>query len=249
MLRLQKSTVICAALISISLVSTVQSAQAHEIQPQLSTIQVSGSGKVAAKPDIAVLTLGVLREAVTAREALDANNDAMSDVVKAMKDEGIEERDLQTSGFNIQPRYHYPKRSTTGEQRPPRIVGYQVSNNLTIRIRDLEGVGKILDKVVTLGVNTGGQIQFSNDDTTMILEEARKKAMANAISKGKTLTSAAGVALGRILTISEHSATPRPVPIAHARTLAAQAEDASVPVQAGENQYRVDVSVTWELEQ
>lgn len=220
-------------------------AEEHEPVPQIS---VSATGEADVTPDMAVMHLSVLREANTAREALDANNAAMARVLAAMQDEGIEERDLQTSNFNIQPRYVYPK-SEDGSHQPPRIVGYQVSNALTVRIRDLDRLGAILDQSVTLGVNQGGGIMFTNDDPTAAIAKARAEAMKNAIAKAETLTEAAGIGLGRILSISEGSSMNRPMPIARAEVAMAQPVAASVPIAAGENNYRVRVNVTFELDQ
>jgi uncharacterized protein YggE len=165
-----------------------------------------------------------------------------------MEDNGIEKKDLQTSGFNIQPRYFYPKRKSDGQQPPPQITGYLVSNNLTIRIRDIEKAGSILDLSVTLGINTGGNIQFTNSDTSAVLKEARTKAVKAAIEKAQTLAEAANVKLGAILNISENTNRPRPVAIAQARSLSVQ-EDASVPIASGENSYQVIVQMSWEISQ
>ena len=160
---------------------------------------------------------------------------------------GIEERDLQTSNFNIQPRYHHPK-SSSGRRKPPQLVGYLVTNSLTVRVRDLKNLGAILDKSVTLGVNSGGGITFSSDKPEPIIEQARKNAVAKAIAKAKTLTDAAGVNLGRILEISETNRQP-PRPRAMARMESAMAADAAVPIAAGENSYSITVNVKWELRQ
>lgn len=220
-------------------------AENHEPIPQIS---VSAIGEADIAPDMAVIHLSVLREADTARQALDANNAAMARVLAAMQAEGIEERDLQTSNFNIQPRFVYPEASD-GVRPPPRIVGYQVSNALTVRVRDLDRLGAILDQSVTLGVNQGGGIMFTNDDPAAALAEARAQAMTNAIAKAKTLTEAAGIGLGRILSISEQSSRPQPIPMARAEMALAAAPAADVPVAAGENSYRVHVNVTFELDQ
>ncbi len=117
-------------------------------------IMVSGEGEAWAAPDMAVVNLTVLREAPTSRESLDANNKAMSEVMAAMKAFGIEDKDLQTSGFSIQPRYQYPD-PNRNETFEPKIIGYTVVNTLGVRIRDLAKVGEILDQSVTLGVNQG----------------------------------------------------------------------------------------------
>ena len=235
------ATALCAAFLL-----PVSPLAASETKP--GTISVSAAGTANIAPDMAVINLSVVREGKTAREALTANNKAMKAVLDAMKQRGIEERDLQTSNFSIQPRYFYPK-PKNNVQQPPKIVGYIVSNALTLRVRDLTALGEIMDEAVTLGVNQGGGISFTNSDPETALTEARKSAMQKAIAKAKTLTEAAGVGLGRILAISENSNQPRPRPIAMARAQAKFAEDAAVPVASGENSYRVTVSVQWEISQ
>ncbi len=210
-------------------------------------ITVTGEGEAAAAPDMAVLSLVVLQEKPTAREALTANNEAMAKVLDAMKKAGIADRDLQTSGFSIDPRYVYPEnKDNTQPPQAPKIVGYAVSNSLTVRVRDLKKVGEILDQSVTLGVNQGGNLFFTNDKPEAILEEARKKAVTNAVAKAKTLTEAAGVSLGKVIEISEQSFNPRPMPMRESKMMAAAPAD-SVPVAAGENTYNVNVNVTFEL--
>ncbi|WP_271894833.1 SIMPL domain-containing protein [Candidatus Phyllobacterium onerii] len=210
-------------------------------------IAVTGEGQAALAPDMALVSMVVLQEKPTAREALTANNEAMAKVLDAMKKAGIAERDLQTSGFNIEPRYVYPdNKDNTQPPEAPKIVGYAVSNSLTVRVRDLKKVGDILDQSVTLGVNQGGNLIFTNDKPEAIVEEARKNAVANAMAKAKTLTEAAGVGLGKVLEISEQSYSPRPMPMGQAKMMAAAPAD-SVPVAAGENTYNVNVNVTFEL--
>ena len=150
-------------------------------------IVVAGQGSVDVAPDMAVLTLTVAREAQTARAALDANSSAMAEVLAAMQAQGIAERDLQTSNFSIQPKYVYPPRKSSGEGEPPRIVGYTVRNSLSVRVRDIGKVGAVLDKSVTLGVNEGGNILFTNDDPSGPMAQARTLAMHDAIARANTL--------------------------------------------------------------
>ena len=126
----------------------------------------------------------------------------------------------------------------------PKIIGYSVVNSLGVRVRDLSKAGDILDQAVTLGVNQGGDIQFVKDDTTALLEEARKKAVENAIAKAKTMASAAGVSLGRVLDMSEQTFQPGPYPIMRAEMAMAKSADAApVPLATGENAYKVTVNV------
>lgn len=210
------------------------------------TITMSGQGEVSAAPDTAHISTGVVTEAKTAREALTANNTAMEKVIAELKKAGIEARDLQTSNFSVQPQYYHPPRDRNGAGEPPRIVGYQVSNALQVKVRDLARLGAILDVTVSQGANQLNGIAFSIDDPEAQLAKARKAAMEDAIARARTYAEAAGVALGRVLSISENSG-PRPVPmVARMRV-----EDAApaVPIEAGEQSIQAQVQVTWELQQ
>lgn len=209
-------------------------------------IVVTGEASVQAAPDMAVVALTVRSDRDTAREALTENNEAMARVTARMKQAGVAERDLVTSGFSITPRIVYPQRNNTAEA--PQIKGYTVSNSLTVRVRDLTRIGTIMDESVTLGVNQGGQLTFTNADTDQFVRQARADAVANAIDKAQTLTSAAGAKLGRILEISEQSAQPSR-PIAMMRSMAAEASSGSVPLEAGETSYSVSVTISWAIEQ
>lgn len=222
-------------------------AAAQEDAASRPKITVTGEGEARVSPDMAVIQIAVLREAETAREAMDANNQAMTAVIEALKEAGIEARDLQTSGLSINPQYVYPN-DNNGEQKP-RIVGYQVTNGLTIRVRDLDKVGEILDRSVSLGVNQGGNITFTNDDPSKALNDARKSAVQDAISKAQTLAEAAGVSLGNVVEISEQMGPPPPRPLGAKMMRMEAAADSAVPVEAGENTYDIRVNVTFEINQ
>lgn len=205
-------------------------------------IIVTGEGEATVAPDLAVLSLSVMREAKTARAALDANNDAMAAVIAAMKAFGIAERDLQTAGIQINPRYNFTNRPDGSQEAE--LVAYQVTNTLSVRVRDIDKTGEVLDKAVSLGVNQGGGISFTNENSAAVITEARKKAVADAIAKAKTLAEAAGVSVGRVLEIVDQAMAPSPMPI---NAKAFDAARSAVPVQAGENAYNVQVNVTFEL--
>lgn len=227
-----------AALISVP--AAAQPAPAGQ-QPS-PRISVTGEGEVDVAPDMAILNLTVLREAETARDALSANTEAMKQVLAALKAAGIADRDLQTSGLDIQPRYAQPARDKPQERK---ITGYAVSNGLTVRVRKLAEAGAILDKAVSLGVNQGGGIAFVTDDLKPVLTEARKRAVADALDRAKTLAEASGVRLGRILSIEEQALRPRPVPYGGPMRMAAS--EAAVPLAAGENSYQTQVNVVFEI--
>lgn len=206
-------------------------------------IVVTGVGEVAVAPDMATVTLTVLRQGDTARLALDAANDATRAVIAALKEEGIADRDLQTTGLSVQPDYVYPQPSDPAA--PPRISSYRVLNTITARLRDLSKVGAIIDRAVTLGVNQGGDIVFGNADPKPAVEQARKLAVEDARARAEVLAQAAGARLGGLVEIVEGGGGEPPRPI-DAKILRMEAADA-VPVEAGENSYRVQVQVTWSI--
>lgn len=216
------------------------SAAETPIQPR---IVVTGEGEAMVAPDMALLSLSVMREAKTAREALDANNAAMTQVTEAIKQFGIADRDLQTAGLQIMPRYNYTNKPDGTQEAE--LVAYQVTNTLSVRVRELVKTGEIIDKAVSLGVNQGGNIVFTNDDPSGTITEARRNAVAEATAKARTLADAAGVELGRVIEISDQAFGAQPMPI-QAKAFD-RAMEASVPIEAGENSYRVQVNMTFEL--
>ncbi|MBC2804811.1 SIMPL domain-containing protein [Rhizobium ruizarguesonis] len=239
-------TVLMTALLALPLAAAAP-AFAQEMKPREPVISVTGDGESSIAPDMAVVNFAVVKQAKTAREALDENNKAMNDVLAALKSGGIAERDLQTSGFSIQPQYNYPQ-PVDGQQQQPQLIGYQTINSITVRLRDLAKLGEVIDQSVSLGINQGGDIQFTNDKPDAVIDEARKNAVASAVKKAKTLSEAAGVKLGRILEINENVPRAMPQPVYRA-TMMKEASDAAVPVQSGENNYNVSVTVTFAIEQ
>ncbi|EJC67382.1 hypothetical protein Rleg5DRAFT_3119 [Rhizobium leguminosarum bv. viciae WSM1455] len=239
-------TVLMTALLALPLAAAAP-AFAQEAKSREPVISVTGDGESSVAPDMAIVNLAVVKQAKTAREALDENNKAMNEVLAALKSGGIAERDLQTSGFSIQPQYNYPQ-PVDGQQQQPQLIGYQTINSVTVRLRDLAKLGAVIDQSVTLGINQGGEIQFTNDKPDAAIEEARKAAVADAVKRAKTLSEAAGVKLGRILEINENVPRAMPQPVYRA-TMMKEASDAAVPVQGGENNYNVSVTVTFAIEQ
>ncbi|GAB3269730.1 SIMPL domain-containing protein [Parahaliea aestuarii] len=206
-------------------------------------IHVTGEGSAALAPDMATLSLTVTREGDTASEALAANTEAMRQVMAAMRKAGVADKDLQTSQFNISPRYSRVDPRSGDDDQGPRIVGYQVRNGLTVRVRDINLVGKLLDSAVQQGVNEGGQITLGNADPAAAIDRARQQAMRDALSRARVLAEAAGVKTGRILEIQEQSFHGGPSPAPMYR-MSEMAMADSVPVAGGENEYRVNVSLT-----
>ena len=238
---------ILAALFSATVLVPAAQTFAADAKPREAIITVTGEGHSAIAPDMAIVTLAVVKQEKAAQDALDQNNKAMGAVLATLKESGIAERDLQTSGFSIQPQYVYPG-DKDGQSQPPTLAGYQVNNGLTVRVRDLSKLGTLLDQVVKLGINQGGDIQFTNDKTDTVLQEARKNAVADAAAKAKTLTDAAGVKLGRVVSINEGAIMAPPQPYMR-QAMAKSSADSAVPVASGENTYNASVSITYEIEQ
>jgi uncharacterized protein YggE len=213
--------------------------------PRPAIFVLSGEGKASAAPDLAVLSSGVLAEGKTAREALDANTAAMTKLIASFKAAGIEDRDIATSGFTVQPRYVYSQRND-GTQEPPRITGYEVRNTVTVKVRDLTKLGGVLDTAVTEGSNQIDGLTFDIAKKDELLNEARKKALADARAKADLYAEAAGVKLGRLRELSEQTGSGYPPPRPMAMRMEAKAA-ADVPVEAGQQEISVNVTATWEI--
>jgi uncharacterized protein YggE len=235
---------------AVLLLSLTAPALAQSNTEKKGIIDIQAAGEVVTKPDMAQVTSGVVTDGETARDALSANTAAMEQLVDILKQAGIEDRDIQTSNFSVSPRYVYSNRKdANGYDLPPKIVGYQVSNNVSVRVRDLAILGQVLDKAVTVGANTISNINFGVSDTSELLNTAREQAMANAVAKAKLYAKAAGVELGRVMTISEQGGSRPQVYAKAMRASSTMSESAPVPVQGGELTYSINVSVRWELDQ
>lgn len=208
-------------------------------------ITLTGHGEVLEAPDLATMTLGVVTESKTARDALDANSESMTRVIAAFKEAGIPDKDIRTANFSVQPQYFY-ERTETGN-KPPRIDGYLVSNEVIVIVRDLDALGGALDRSVDVGANSISGPVFDIADRESAVDEARKRAAADATRKAELYAAALGVSLGPITAITESSSFTPP-PDVRMRTMAmAEAAPASVPVEGGQIELSADVNVTWEI--
>lgn len=215
-------------------------ALAAETSP--ATISVTGEGQVETAPDMATVSLGVTTEGDTASAALAANSEAVAAVIARLKAEAIEDRDVQTSGLSLGPRYDYGG-SNGGE---PKITGYFAMNIVTVRVRDISSVGGVLDGVVSDGANTLNGLSFGLEDDAAAMDEARRRAVADAAHKAALYAEAAGVKLGRVLSISEPAAVQPRGPVMMAEASFAKGA-ADVPVATGEVSLGASVSIVYEI--
>ena len=204
------------------------------------SITVTGAGETHAKPDFAQVQMGVVTEGATAADALRKNNEAMSQLIVLIRKRGIEDRDVQTTQFNVTPRYKYDK-----EQRePPKIAGYQVTNEVQVKVRDMTRLGAFLDETVSAGANQIRGVSFGVAEPARLTDEARKKAMADAQRRAQVYADAAGVKIGKPVRIEEQAGRPVPYPVAR---MDAAAAASAVPVAPGEQTFSVTVTVSYAI--
>jgi uncharacterized protein len=229
--------VIVAALIAAATLSEVRTAMAGEGDKSAErTVSVSATGSVAADPDMAYISTGVIVEADTAKDALARNSTVMAKLIDGLKALGIAPKDIQTTTVNVEPRYVQAK-----DGRPATISGYRVVNQVRLTVHDVKRLGEMLDSAITLGANQVNGINFDVSNAETLKDDARKQAMVNAKRRAELYATAAGAQLGSVLSISEDvSSGPRPMPIT--RSMAA-----AVPIEAGTRTLTVEVHVTYAL--
>lgn len=228
-----------AALVLMLLVPAVALAQ----DDRAALISVSGEGRVTAQPDIGTVALGVRRQAATAAGAMQAANSAAAEILATVEAAGIAPRDVQTIRVGLNPVWQHRA------NQEPKITGYEAMNDLSIRIRDLDGMGALIDALVRDGANAVQQIAFSIDDTTALRAEARRAAVTDARTRAETLAGAAGVELGTLRHLAEAGVgMPRPpVPMMRMDMAMEESLQGAVPIAAGELEIVVQVSASWEV--
>ena len=217
----------------------IETTHPNSIQPE-TTLSLSAEGSVNTAPDIAFLNTGVQTRGETAQAAMQANSAAMNGVFEALAEAGVERSDMQTSNFSLQPQYDYSNR----DNGQPRLTGYQASNQLTVKVRDLDNLGETMDALVSAGGNTFSGLRFALEDDRAARNEARDIAMKEAIARAELYAAASGYELARVVTISENGGfAPQPL----AMMAEARSVDRATPIASGEVGYSVTVNVVFEL--
>lgn len=218
-----------------------------------STITVEGRGEVVTKPDIANFSFTVIEEGKTVAEAQKKNTEKMNQALALIKDGGVDEKDVKTTGYNINPKYEYqncPPFSAC-PVRDPQIIGYQVSQNVEVKVRDIEKSGALLSGVGSAGVQNISGLFFSVDDEEGYREQARAEAIEKAEEKAKQLARDLDVRLVRVISFSEY---PGAYPVSYygygkggVGMDAAVPQAANVSVPTGENEIVSQVNITYEI--
>ena len=201
-------------------------------------LDLSATGTVTRAPDVATIGVGVVTQARTAREALAANAGRMTATIAALKRSGVAARDIQTDALTLAPQYRYVN------DQPPVLTGYQATNRVSARLRDVAAAGAVLDALAAAGANQIDGPSFSLDHPEAALDEARTQALATARARAELYARAAGLHVRRIVGIGESDAAPTIRPLAGM----AMRKAPETPIESGEQALSVTLSVTFELE-
>lgn len=238
-------------LAALSLLAFSSSLSVAEEKVEKPTISVSGTGKLSSAPDIAEIQVGVRSQAPTAQAALAANNESMNAMYSLMKEHGVATKDIQTTQIQVSPEYSQPPnrpRAVNEGEFVPRIVGYRVDNTVQITARQISKLGELLDGLVKAGANQIHGISFRVDNPEKLMDEIRKRAMADAKGKAELLAGEAGVVLGSPIKIVDEGVGPQPPRPLYAPRMEMMARAAApMPIAAGEQELGVTVHVTYEL--
>jgi uncharacterized protein len=207
-------------------------------QPQ---ILVTGEGSATIVPDLAQVRGGVSTRAATVKEASEANARTMTTVINKLVEAGIDRKDIQTAQFSIQPVY-----SSLEPRAEQKLVGYSVSNQVVAKIRKIEQVSDILDRLIAAGANNVWNLEFMASDSSKALDQACRVAIADARRKAELYANAAGVTLGPVVSIAEDSASA-PAPVFTKRAAVLVNNGMAPPIAAGEDKLRVSISVGFAL--
>ena len=203
-------------------------------------LDITATGEVTRVPDVAIISAGVVSRAATASAAMQDAANRMDRVLAALRRAGVESRDIQTSSVNLNPEYRYP------ENQSPQLVGYQASNTVTVRFRDIRNSGKILDALVSEGANQINGPNLTIDKPEAALDEARAKAVAEGRARAELYARSLGLHVARVVAVSESGgyAVPPPPPMP---VMARAYESAQTKIEPGEQKLQVTLTMTFEL--
>jgi uncharacterized protein YggE len=205
------------------------------------TLNLSAYGETRLAPDMATINLGVMTEAKTAVAAMAANARRMNQVMAALQKAGIAAKDIQTSGLNLNAQYQYE------QNLPPRLSGYQASNQVTVTVHDLARLGAAVDATVNAGANQVNGISFGLDDPTAAENAARERAVKALQAKADLYARATGYRVTRLVSLSEGGGYSAPPPMPMMAQMKRESMAADTSVAPGELRVRIDVSGLYEL--
>ncbi|MCD9098440.1 SIMPL domain-containing protein [Luteimonas fraxinea] len=227
------------ALGTLTMTASAQPATHHAAPSDGTLLSISAQAEASRAPDIATLSTGVVTQAADANAAMRANAEQMSKLMGAIKTAGIAERDVQTSGINLSPQYRY------AENQPPVITGYQASNTVNLKVRDIGKLGQVLDALVASGANQINGPTFEIEDAEGVQDLARADALKKAQARAEVYAASLGMRVRRIVSISEGGGFQPPRPMMAMRAMADSAPATSV--SPGETTLSANLDVVFEL--
>ncbi|UCB43981.1 MAG: SIMPL domain-containing protein [Dehalococcoidales bacterium] len=238
----KKGILLAVGLTLVLLATALSGCSTVNLTGQQEGITVSGEGKVSVVPDIATLNLGVEAQDTTVTTAQNQAAAAMEMIMAALTDNGVAEEDIQTQYFNIDRVTRWDDETWEEE-----VIGYRVTNTVSVKIRDMESIGSIIDAVVEAGgdLTRINGISFSVDDPSIYYDEAREEAMADAKARAEALAELGGVRLGKPTYITESSYQPGTIYFSGARV--DEAMEAETPISPGETEITLNVQVTYDI--
>jgi uncharacterized protein YggE len=200
-------------------------------------VVVTGEGSVSVAPDVVKIRSGVTTRGKTVREATETNSKTMAAILTALTESGIPQKDVRTAQLSIQPVY-----ASQDSGKEQKLVGYNVVNHVSAKIKHIDKLGDVLDRLIAAGATDVWNVEFLVSDPDKALDQAREAAIANARRKAEVYARAAGVTLGRVVAIEEEAGSSVPM-----RALAQPAPGTHMPVAPGENTLRAVVTLGFEI--
>ena len=220
---------------------------------QTPSFSVSGEGEVVAVPDVAEFSFSAITEGDDELASLqEENTSKVNSAIEYLKENGVADEDIQTASYNVNPRYTYfpcVREGSNGDScPPPEISGYTISQNVSVKVRDLDNTGSLLGGVVENGANSVSQLRFTIDDPEELRAQAREEAFEKAKQKAESLAKSGGFKLGRLLSVNESSSgSPMPMPYYATEDRAVGSGGAAPKVEPGSQDVKVTVSLTYEI--
>lgn len=203
------------------------------------TFDVTGEGKATIKPDTANVSAGVSANGASVKEVQDKINIVINKVSDAVKTQGVDPKDIQTANYNINPTYDF----TGGSQK---VTGYSASTNITIKVRNIDNTGKVIDAATGAGATNVASLGFDAEDKSEAENEARKKAVEQARKKAEDASKIAGFTLGKVINYSESfGGSPRPIPLGAVDSVSSRAPETQI--EPGTNEVIVFVTLSYEI--
>lgn len=212
-------------------------------------ITVSGVGQMYVTPDLALENFSVKTEGITVKEVMQENSQNMNEVIKAVTNSGVLEKDIKTTNFNLYPRYEW---TNEGEMIPSPsgqrvLVGYDMTQTLQVKIRDLEIIGEIIDAATQAGANQVGDLVFTIENPEIVKGQARLQAIDQAQEEAESLAKQLGVRLGRLMSVDFGTTTPQPIRVMTEKAMAGGSLISAPQIEAGESLVKVTANLTYRI--